>query len=95
MTFNSFCFTHELKQQVFRCSGKGNDIANVLHSRDIHDEAFKAQTESGVLTSAIPAQIQIPLQTFLMDAHFLHSILQDVQPFLTLRAADQLTHRRD
>lgn len=32
----------------FRCSGEGNDIADVLHTGDEEDEPFETETETGM-----------------------------------------------
>ena len=50
-----------LELAVLGCAGEGNHVADVGDTRDIHNQALKAQTESGVLGSSVTAQIGVKL----------------------------------
>ena len=49
-----------LELGVLRCSWERNDVADVLHSGDEKDEAFEAEAEAGVGTTAPAAGVEIP-----------------------------------
>ena len=49
-----------LELGVLRCSWERNDVADVLHSGDEKDEAFEAEAEAGVGTTAPATGVEIP-----------------------------------
>src|ERR1039457_3579358 len=49
-----------LKLRVARRSGERDDVADVLHPRQIHQHALEAHAEARVVDAAEAAQIQIP-----------------------------------
>ena len=42
-------------------SREGNDVADVINSREVHDETFEAQPVTGMMRTAILTQFQICL----------------------------------
>ena len=80
---------------IFRGSGEGDDIADVLHSGDIHDCSFESESESGVRVCAESAEVKIPPVVFFIESKFLNSFNKFVISFFPLTSADDLTDSRN
>ena len=76
-------------------SAERNDVADVLHAREVHDETLEAETEARVLDAAVLAQIEVPPVIFLVEFKLFHTLEEQVEALLSLRAADDLAHAGD
>jgi hypothetical protein len=70
------------------CSWEWDNVADVAHTSDVHDQALKAQTITCMFCAAIFAQIQIPGVVFFFETQFTDTIKQNIVALLTLAAAD-------
>ena len=71
------------------------DITDVRYAREVHDHALEAETEAGVTARAVAAQIEVPPVVLGVKAELSHASGQHIEPFLTLRAADDLAYARN
>ena len=69
-------------------------VADVAHAGQVHDHALKAETEARVTAAAVAAQVEIPPVVFLAQTELLHALGEQVEPLLTLAAADDLADAR-
>jgi len=82
------------KFQVLRRAGEGDDVADVGHPRDGHQEALEPEAEASVRHGAEPPQVEIPPVAVTIHARFLHALFESIEAFFTLTAADELSHAR-
>src|SRR5439155_10964010 len=75
---------------VFWHSRKRNDITHILHPGRIHDGAFEPQPKPRMWHRAVPAQVAIPVVRSLVELHLIHAAIEYIEPFFTLRPADNL-----
>lgn len=71
------------------------DITDVRYAREVHDHALEAEAEACVTAGAVAAQVEIPPVVLGVKAELRHASGQHIEPFLTLRAADDLAYARN
>src|SRR5262245_42894531 len=74
---------------------KRDDIADGGHSGEEWDGAFQAEAEAGVGDGAEAAEIQIPPIVGGIEVLLGHALLEDVEAFFALAAADDLADLGD
>src|SRR5690606_29123679 len=87
--------SEHLKLGVAGRTRKGDHVANVLHAGEVEEHAFEAKTEASVRHCAESTQIEIPKVGLLGHFLFLHALLEYVESFFTLGAADDLANSRN
>src|SRR6478736_1949268 len=76
------------KLGVFGDAREGDDVADVLHPRGVHNGPLKAQAEAGVGDGAVAAQVAIPVVGLLVQPHLVHAAVEDIEALFALRSAD-------
>ena len=66
------------------------DVADVAHTGQIHDQALEAQTVAGVLAGTVAAQVKVVLVLLGIHAQVLDAGFEQIQALLALGAADNL-----
>jgi len=79
-----------LDAQLAGGAGEGDDVADVLHTREVHDHTLEAEAEARMLDAAVTAQIEIPAIIAHIHAKFCDALLQHLHALFTLAAADEL-----
>ena len=69
-----------------------DDVADVAHARQVHDEALEAQAIAGVLARAIAAKVEVVLVLLGVHAEVGDALLEQVEALLALGAADDLAN---
>lgn len=64
--------------------GKGDNVTDVFHARHIHDKAFEAQAEAGMVHAAKAPQIEIPPIGLLLETEVPHLVPENVDSFFPL-----------
>ena len=75
---------------VANCTGIRNYVTDVRYTGEVHNDTLKAKTEAGVLCAAVLAEVHIPPVILFLKAKLLHACGENLESFLTLRAADDL-----
>ena len=70
------------------------DVADVAHAGQIHDQALEAQTVAGVLAGTVAAQVKVVLVLLGIHAQVLDAGLEQIQALLALGATDDLADAR-
>ena len=58
-----------LELSGLRRAREGNHVADVLHTGHEKHQAFEAETETGVRTRAVFADIEVPPNVFVRNSH--------------------------
>lgn len=74
---------------------EGNDIADVLHAGDEHDETLESKSESWMRDGSVATQVEVPLERALGHVHLLDTSLEHVEMLLALRSSDELSDLGD
>ena len=82
---------HSLEVRVAHGARVRQDVADVVHAREVHDQALEAQAKASVLAAAITAQVKVVLVLLRVHAQLLDACLQHVQALLALGAANDLS----
>ena len=72
-----------------------DDVADVFHAREVHDEAFEAETEASVGGGAVFAKVEVPPIGFFREAEFVDPGFEDIEAVFALGAADELADAGD
>jgi hypothetical protein len=83
------------KFQMLGRAGEGDDIPDVSHSRDGHQEALKPQAKAGVRDGAEASNVEIPPVGLESHAQILHAAFEQLETFFALTAPDELAHPRN
>ena len=70
------------------------DIADIFHTRQIHDHPLETESETRMLATAVSSGIQIPFISGDIHIQFFHPGFQEIQTFFSLRTAYQFTDMR-
>jgi hypothetical protein len=71
-----------------------DSVADVGEAGDAGEGALEAEAEAGVRDRVVTAQIAVPGVVLLVDAALSHGMVQYLEPFLALAAADDLANPR-
>jgi len=79
-----------LKARIAGSARKGNNVTDIFHAGQIHEQAFKTQAKAGMWTTTPAADIQVPVKTCRIDPVLAHASLQHLETFFALAATDNL-----
>ena len=71
-------------------SGVRNDVTDVGHAREVHDNTLKAETVACVLGAAVTAKVYVPPVILFAKTTLFHTRQKHVKALLTLASADDL-----
>ena len=84
-----------LELSGLRRAREGNHVADILHTGYEKHQAFEAETETGVRTRAVFADIEVPPNVFVRNSHFLGASHECIVVFFTNRTTDDFTDLRE
>merc|ERR1712129_20803 len=70
-------------------TGEMNDVADVVHTREQHDQALKAHSEASVRDGAETPQVPVPPEFLVLHGQLVHPCIQHLQSFLALCTTNQ------
>ena len=71
------------------------DIANVIDTRQIHDQALEAKTKASMAAGSVTAQITVVAILLGIHAQFFNALLEKLKALFTLRTTNDFTDARD
>src|SRR6266540_5478462 len=83
------------KFQMLWRPGEGNDITDIGHPRDGHQEALEPEAETGVRYGTESSNVEIPPVVLSIHTRFLHPPFEPLEAFFALTATDEFSHSRD
>lgn len=68
---------------------EGDDVADVLHAGEVHDEAFKSEAKAGVGGRAELSEVEVPPVGFLGETQFINTRFEDIEPIFSLGTTNE------